>query len=128
MGLWSDYWNYCTYEGNVVEYNHGHGIMHEISYDALIRCNVSAPTVFAPNTTWRTSTSRPAQIPKCTTMSLSPTPNNGRHIWATYINRSDMPVGGGEKYNVHHNDVTVQNQHLRRVSVGGSVGCVVLGR
>ncbi|MBD3391711.1 MAG: hypothetical protein GF418_06595 [Chitinivibrionales bacterium] len=41
-GLWSDYRNQdITYEGNLVEYNQQMGIFHEISYDAIIRCNIS---------------------------------------------------------------------------------------
>ena len=39
-GLWTDIDNInTTYEGNVVEDNIGPGIMHEISYDAVIRDN-----------------------------------------------------------------------------------------
>ena len=41
-GLWTDIDNVNTvYEYNIVEYNSGSGIFHEISYDAIIRFNVS---------------------------------------------------------------------------------------
>jgi hypothetical protein len=40
-GLWADTDNInFTYEGNTVEYNVGSGILHEVSYDAVIRNNV----------------------------------------------------------------------------------------
>lgn len=39
-GLWTDINNiYTLYEGNLVEDNTDAGIFHEISYDAIIRCN-----------------------------------------------------------------------------------------
>ena len=39
-GLWTDHNNYRTiYEKNTVRDNHGPGILHEISYDAVIRNN-----------------------------------------------------------------------------------------
>jgi hypothetical protein len=39
-GLWADTDNInFTYEGNTVEYNVGSGILHEVSYDAVIRNN-----------------------------------------------------------------------------------------
>lgn len=39
-GLWTDENQYNTiYEDNLVEYNEGNGIMHEISHNAIIRCN-----------------------------------------------------------------------------------------
>jgi len=39
-GIWSDvYTIYTTYESNRVEDNSDAGIFHEISYDAIIRCN-----------------------------------------------------------------------------------------
>lgn len=39
-GLWTDINNiHTTYEYNLVEYNLSMGIFHEISYDAIIRCN-----------------------------------------------------------------------------------------
>lgn len=39
-GLWTDYNNYMTlYEGNTVRDNYGPGILHEVSYDAVIRNN-----------------------------------------------------------------------------------------
>lgn len=39
-GLWTDIDNiHTTYEGNIVEDNRDAGIFHEISYDAVIRCN-----------------------------------------------------------------------------------------
>ncbi|MBU8541474.1 right-handed parallel beta-helix repeat-containing protein [Falsiroseomonas tokyonensis] len=41
FGLWTDIDNFNTlYEGNRVEYNSHGGIVHEISYDAVIRDNV----------------------------------------------------------------------------------------
>lgn len=40
IGLWTDHNNYQTvYEGNTVANNYGPGILHEISYDAVIRNN-----------------------------------------------------------------------------------------
>ena len=49
-GLWTDGDNINTlYENNVVEYNGGHGIFHEISYAATIRNNVVRGNGFGPS-------------------------------------------------------------------------------
>jgi len=41
-GLWTDINNIDTlYEGNVLEWNAGHGISHEISYKAIFRSNIA---------------------------------------------------------------------------------------
>lgn len=52
-GLWTDIGNIRTrYEGNLIEDNSRAGIMHEISYDAVIRNNVVRGNGFGTTTGW----------------------------------------------------------------------------
>lgn len=106
-GLWTDINNiHTTYEDNLVEYNLSMGIFHEISYDAVIRCNTvrynsvsSYPWLYGAQIL--ISTSKNSEIYN-NNVTVDATGGNG----ITILNQDRGSKWYSENNYVHDNDIT----------------------
>lgn len=106
-GLWTDIDNYHTlYEGNVVDSNQSMGIFHEISWDAIIRCNIVRNNSYAQHNWLYGGQILLSASQNCEVYNNTLVVNARDGHGLTIINQAR----GGSRYArnnyIHHNDVT----------------------
>jgi hypothetical protein len=121
QGVWTDIDNVdVLYEGNIVFMNANDGIKHEISYDAVIRDNISAFNGYDDDTwLWGTQiliqNSRNVEVYD----NLVVVTGWGNGIGVVHQDRSDGPYGPWNAVNNHVHDNTIV--HLGRHGTNGVV-------
>jgi parallel beta-helix repeat protein len=119
-GLWTDIGNiYALYENNVVTANSGAGIMHEISYDAIIRNNTARLNGFARD--WITGAGILVSASANVTVYGNTVTGNKQGIVGIQQNRThdgiDYSTNLKNMY-VHHNTVQVAPGGVSGISSG----------
>jgi parallel beta-helix repeat protein len=101
-GLWTDIENTNTlYEGNTCTNNLASGIFHEISFNAIIRCNTLSGNGKVHGAQILLSTSKNVEVYNNTAVVNK---NSGEGI--RVVQRDRGAAYSGTNNNVHHNDIT----------------------
>jgi parallel beta-helix repeat protein len=121
-GLWTDIRNtYVLVENNVVTANSGAGIMHEISYDAIIRNNTARQNGFAR--TWITGAGILISASANVAVYGNTVTGNKQGIVGIQQNRTQQGIDYSsnlKNMNVHHNTIQVPAGGISGISSGVS--------